>query len=206
MPRKADPRLQKRILQSALRLWHARGDKGLTLRAVARAAGTTTTTVYKRFRNKDEIRLALAEHIRARFVAQITTASTIEETYRRYLRYAQRHPREYNLMAGPLWSQVLSPGRPRPAKIWLEKQLAERFGGLAENYEPIYYALFLLNHGTASLLTVAPAGPAKKEVEESCIAICDLLIKNIQAFRRSAAHDGPAPEVQGVRVDGNAGS
>ncbi|HEY6254054.1 MAG TPA: helix-turn-helix domain-containing protein [Candidatus Angelobacter sp.] len=189
MPRKADPRLQKRILRAALRLWHARGDSGLTLRAVARAAGTTTTTVYKRFRNKEEIRLALAEHIRETLVRQITAASTVEEAYRRYLRYAQRHPREYNLMAGPLWSQVLSPGRPRPAKVWLEAQLAARFGGIAEHYEPIYYALFLLNHGTASLLTAAPAGPARKEMEQNCIALCDLLLKNVHAFRRPAATD-----------------
>lgn len=193
MPRKADPRLQKRIIRAALRLWHARGDQGLTLRAVARAAGTTTTTVYKRFRNKEEIRLALAEHIRERIVAQITASSSVEETYRRYLRYAQKHPREYNLMAGPLWAQVLAPGRPRPAKIWLEAQLAARFGGTAENYEPLYYALFLLNHGTANLLTVAPAGPARKEMEDNCIAICDLLIKNIEAFRRPAANGSQGP-------------
>lgn len=198
MPRKADPQLQKRILQAALRLWRSRGDKGLTLRAVARAARTTTTTVYKRFRNKEEIRLALAEHIRERLVTHITAAATVEEAHRRYLRYAQKHPREYHLMAGPLWSQVLSPGKPRPAKIWLEGQLAERFGGQAENYEPIYYALFLLNHGTASLLTVAPAGPARKEVEANCIAICDLLIKNIHAFRRPGTIELSSPGAQPV--------
>ena len=184
MPRTADPRLHKKIIQAAHRLWHARGDKGLTLRAVAHAAGTTTTTVYKRFRNKEEIRLALAEHVREKLVAEITAASTVEESYRRYLRYAQKYPREYNLLAGPLWAQLLGPGRPRPAKTWLEAQLAKRFGGSAQEYEPLYYALFLLNHGAASLLTVAPNGPGKKEMEENCISICDQLLKNIQAFRR----------------------
>src|SRR5579864_2302261 len=190
MPRTADPRLHKKIIQAAHRLWHARGDKGLTLRAVARAAGTTTTTVYKRFRNKEEIRLALAEHVRAKLVGEITAAPTLEESYRRYLNYARKHPREYNLLAGPLWEQVLGPGRPRPAKTWLEAQLAERFGGSAQDYEPIYYALFLLSHGAASLLSVAQRGPAKKEMEENCISICDQLLKNIQAFRRPTTAEG----------------
>lgn len=186
MPRIADPGLNQRILRAAYGLWHARGDKGLTLRAVARAAGTTTTTVYKRFRNREEIRLALAELVRERLVAQITAAGTVEEAYRRYLRYAQNHVREYTLLAGPLWAQVLGPGRPRPAKAWLEAQLADRFGGDPRDYEPFFYALFLLSHGAASLLTLAPSGPAKKEIEENCIAICDQLVKNVHVLRRES--------------------
>ena len=50
MPRTPDQHLQERILKAAERLWRTRGEKGLTLRGVARHAGTTTTTVYKRFR------------------------------------------------------------------------------------------------------------------------------------------------------------
>ena len=184
MPRTADPRLNQRILKAAYKLWHAQGDKGLTLRGVARAAKTTTTTVYKRFRNREEIRLALAELVRERLVAQITAAGTVEEAYRRYLSYAQKHAREYNLLAGPLWSQVIGPGRPRPAKAWLEAQLAARFGGDPADYEPFFYALFLLSHGAASLLTVATSLPAKKEIEENCISICDQLLRNVHSFRR----------------------
>jgi len=194
MPRTADPALNRRILRAAYNLWHARGDKGLTLRAVARAAGTTTTTVYKRFRNREEIRLALAELVREKLVAEITSAGTVEEAYRRYLRYAQKHSREYSLLAGPLWAQVLGPGRPRPAKAWLEAQLAARFGGAPADYEPFFYALFLLSHGAASLLTVASSDPAKKEIEENCISLCDQLLRNIHVLRRtSSAPASPTP-------------
>lgn len=191
MPRTADPRLHKRILKAAHELWHARGDKGLTLRAVARVAGTTTTTVYKRFRDKEEIRLALAELVRERLVAEITAAPTLEESFRRYLRFAQKHPREYNLLAGPLWAQVIGPGRPRPAKIWLESQFAARYGGAPGDFEPLFYALFLLNHGAASLLTTTSSAPAKKEIEENCIAICDQLLKSVHAFRRATSTPEP---------------
>ncbi len=59
MPPKADKQLQERILKAAQRLWKTRGEHGLTLRAVAREAGTTTPTVYKRFRSKQAIQIAI---------------------------------------------------------------------------------------------------------------------------------------------------
>lgn|SRR5215813_2004387 len=183
MPRTPDQGLEKRILQAAQRLWHARGDKGLTLRAVAREAGTTTTTVYKRFRNKEELLVALADKVRAQIVAEITSAASVEEAYRRYLRFAERRPREYRLLTGPAWARVLGPERPRPGKDWVQAQLAVRFGGSAGDYARLYYALFLLNHGAASLLTVAPKGAARQEMEENCVAICDLLLKNPEIFQ-----------------------
>ena len=64
MPPHADQLLQERILKTAQKLWRTRGESGLTLRAVAREAGTTTPTVYKRFRNKQALRKALAERVR----------------------------------------------------------------------------------------------------------------------------------------------
>ncbi len=44
MPRKPDARLEGRILDAAYRMWSKRGERALTMRAVARASGTTTPT------------------------------------------------------------------------------------------------------------------------------------------------------------------
>src|SRR5215472_14606385 len=106
MPRMADQGLEKRILRAAQHLWHSQGDKGLTLRAVARRAGTTTTTVYKRFRNKDAIRLALAERVYRQLAAEITSVSDLKDIYRRHLHFAESHPREYQLLFGPVWTEI----------------------------------------------------------------------------------------------------
>jgi AcrR family transcriptional regulator len=184
MPRKADQGLEERILNAAQRLWRARGEKGLTLRAVARVAGTTTTTVYKRFRNKEEIRYALAERVRGSMDEAVKSARTVEECYRRYLQFAKNHPREYKLLYGPAWVYVMSKHHPRPAKEWLQKKLAERFGGGAQDYEDFFYLIFLLTHGAASLIAVAPAAKENKEAEKNCLAICDLLLKKIEIFRK----------------------
>jgi AcrR family transcriptional regulator len=183
MPRVADQHLEARIAQAAQRLWRLRGAKGLTLRSVARAAETTTTTVYKRFRNKDALLLALAELAQAKITTVTTSAATIEDAYRRFLRFAEEHPHEYKLLWGSAWSEVLGPGRPRPIKAWLLDQFAARFGGQAEEYIRAYYALFLLVHGTANLVSVARNRRAKAEMRNNCLAICDALVASIEVLK-----------------------
>jgi AcrR family transcriptional regulator len=194
MPRVADRHLEARIAHAAQRLWRLGGAKGLTLRSVARAAETTTTTVYKRFRNKDALLLALAELAQVKITAATTSAPTIEDAYRRFLRFAEEHPHEYKLLWGSAWSDVLRRGRPRPIKTWLLDQFAARFGGQAEEYIRAYYALFLLVHGTANLLIVARNRRAKVEMRDNCLAICDALVASIEVLkipssrRRRSAH------------------
>jgi AcrR family transcriptional regulator len=183
MPRTSDRTLEAKIVKAAHRLWRLHGSKSLTLRAVARVAGTTTTTVYKRFRNKEALLIALAEMVQKKITARTTSAPTIEESYRRFLRFAQQHPHEYHLLWGPAWSELLGPGRPRPIKDWLLEKFADRFGGKPKDYVLSYYALFLIVHGTASLLIVTRDRRTKAEMIESCLAICDALVANIQVLR-----------------------
>src|SRR5262249_41283179 len=183
MPRVADEHLEARIAQAAQRLWRQRGARGLTLRSVARAAGTTTTTVYKRFPSKQALLVALAERVLRKLTARTTSAPTIEQGYRRFLRFAERHPHEYNLLWGPAWSEVLGPGRPRPIKAWLLEKFTARFGGRGEDYIRAYYALFLLVHGAANLLSAARDRRSKDEMRENCLAICDALVANIRVLK-----------------------
>lgn len=187
MPRPADKTLEKRILEAAHRLWRRHGDNELTLRAVAREASTTTTTVYKHFSSKAAIRLALARRVHAQITMEVTGAATLEESYRRYLRYAENHPYEYKLLFGPLLRQAGRPGRPRPIKLWLLDRLADRFGGKPQDYENVYYGLFFMCHGAASLLTAARKDRANAELRKNCLALCDLLIEHVQTFRAGRA-------------------
>jgi len=185
MPRIADKNLEERILAAAQRLWHERGEKGLTLRAVAVVAGTTTTTVYKRFHDKDALLLALALRVQSKLTAESTSADTIEECYRRFLRFAERHPQEYRLLWGPVWTEVYSPGRPRPIRAWLLEKFAERFGGSPEKYERAYYALFLLVHATANLVCGTPSPRRRRDMQESCLESCEALVANINVLRKA---------------------
>jgi AcrR family transcriptional regulator len=186
MPRLADQHLEAKIVNAARRLWRRHGAQSLTLRSVAREAGTTTTTVYKRFQNKEALLIALAELVQRKITSATTSAPTIEEAYRCFLAFAERHPHEYNLLWGPAWSEVLAPGRPRPIKAWLLEKFAARFGGKPEDYVRAYYALFLLIHGTANLLAVTQSRHSKAEMRNNCLAICDALVKNITVLKARA--------------------
>jgi AcrR family transcriptional regulator len=182
MPRTADEHLQERILKVAHALWRTHGEKGLTLRGVAQRAGTTTTTVYKKFRNREALRLAIAQRVEERLVRTVTSSSSVEEFVRQYLHFAQTHPQEYQLLYGSAWPEIFGKGRPRPIQSWVLAQLAKRFGGEPQDYVQANFTLFLATHGAASLITAAPKNPANLQARDSCLAIVDVLLKNISIF------------------------
>lgn len=183
MPPKADSRLQQKILKAAERLWASQGEHGLTLRSVARAAGTTTPTVYKRFRNKKELQVALAQRFKAEMNAHCFAASRLEDVYRRYVNFAQQNPHKYELL-WQTWTEIFHPQGPRPLRAWFLTQLAERFGGEPEDYAEGFYALFLLAHGAATLLTVSGDDEAHAEVRKYFPRIGDTVFENIGLFRK----------------------
>jgi len=183
MPRVADEHLHDRILEAAQRLWRTYGDKGLTLRGVARQAGTTTTTVYKRFPSKEALLHALAERVHEQLLARITSAASLEEGNQRHLSFAENHPEEYKLLFGKAWTSVFAPGRARPVRDWFLSQFAAKFGGQPKDYALAHLALFLATHGAASLLTEAE-GQALASAREISKEISAKLIKNAKIFRR----------------------
>jgi AcrR family transcriptional regulator len=185
MPRIADAKLDDRILRAAQQLWRSHGETALTIRAVARVAGTTTTTVYKRFPSKQALELALAQRVYKQMSEKVTAAKNIRQVYRRYLDFAEKHPWEYKLLFGPVWTEIIGPGRPRSVKTWLLEQSAAEFGGKPKQYEQLYQALFLAAHGAASLLTTARHSRANQEMRRNCVRVCDALVKDIRTLRRA---------------------
>jgi AcrR family transcriptional regulator len=182
MPPIADKYLEERILKAAQRLWRTRGEKGLTLRAVAREAATTTPTLYKRFRSKESLRVALAHRVREELTSDLLSSPSIEQAHRRYLAYVEAHPREYDLLRVS-WGHFFS--TPRPVRGWLIAQLALRFGGRPEDYGSVYDGIFLLCHGTSTLMIAAPDEAVRVATREICIKVCDKLLENAGLFRSS---------------------
>lgn len=180
MPPIPDKHLEERILKAAQRLWQTRGEKGLTLRAVAREAGTTTPTLFTRFRNKEALLLALAYRFREELTTNILSSPSTEQFHRRYLAYVEAHPREYELLRVS-WGHFFS--TPRPVRGWLIAQLAERFGGHPEDYSAVYEGIFLLCHGTSTLLISAPDKGVQEATRDICIRVCDKLLENAAMLR-----------------------
>jgi AcrR family transcriptional regulator len=189
MPPVADKHLEERILRAAQKLWRMRGTGGFTLREIARAAGTTTPTIYQRFRNKEAIQLALALRVRDALDAEVFSSATLEDACRRYLHYAENNPQEYELIR-VLWPRSAA-DVPRPIRAWLLSQLAARFGGQPDEYGEVYYAFVILCHGAASMLTATePDSPIRVEIRENCIGVFEKLIANVGIFRaRASGHE-----------------
>ena len=182
MPPHADQQLEERILKAAQRLWKSRGEGGLTLRAVAKEAGTTTPTVYKRFRNKQVLHKRLAERVRSEMNEYLFASKSLEDVCRRYLVFVEEHPHEYRLLLHA-WSDVFNPGLPRPGRAWLLSQFANRFGGKPEDFSLAVHALLLLSHGAATLLSIPGDDIAKAEVHRDFLKISERLIQHNKILR-----------------------
>jgi len=182
MPRKADAGLEGRIVDVAYRLWSEKGEKALTMRAVAKAAGTTTPTLYERFEDKHDLLEFLRERARRRLFTAIRSAQSIAEAVRLALGFISQHGHEYRLLSSE-WGSRYAQGKPMPSYRFLQERLAEELGGQAEDHGRLALELVAVVHGTAML---RPSKDENKridaEFQSACLAACDALVA--EALRR----------------------
>jgi len=191
MPRHPDPDLEDRILTASHALWKRGGEKSLTMRAVARAAGTNTPAVYRRFRHRQDLVQALMRRTQDEIREHLQTGKSIEEMAEAYVEYALQHPHEYDLFYTHV--RVLSPrkgsGRPRPIREsrpnvgFVEGQLAKRLGGSPTDHTRLALALWATVHGTTMML-LAQAIPEghEGELRQACRAAVKTLILGAAKF------------------------
>ncbi len=160
MPRRPDPDLEGKILDAAQKLWKKGGEKALTMRTVARAAGTNTPAVYRRFRDRDDILRGLLQRIRWEIAAQMERIASPEEGCERYLDYALSHPREYELFFQKEYELFYSARSIRagfkpkvlPVRDVMRQKVTEKLGGAPDDHERLLVALRMVVHGAAMLL------------------------------------------------------
>jgi AcrR family transcriptional regulator len=160
VPRRPDPDLEGKILDAAQKLWKKGGEKALTMRTVARAAGTNTPAVYRRFRDRDDILRGLLQRIRWEIAAQMERIASPEEGCERYLDYALSHPREYELFFQKEYELFYSARSIRagfkpkvlPVRDVMRQKVTEKLGGAPDDHERLLVALRMVVHGAAMLL------------------------------------------------------
>ena len=176
MPRQADPDLERRILDAASRLWARGGEKTLTMRAVAKAARTTTPTVYERYRDRDDILRALRMQTRQELFAAISRTHSLHEAVEAYLAFALEHPHAYEV----LFDGVAKPPslhEPWPSFNLMRERVAKRLGGTAREHTRLMLAAWSLMHGTAMLIIRGKfEGPLRIQAAHACIDAIDAVI------------------------------
>ena len=189
MPRQADPELEKRILEAACRLWSRGGEKTLTMRGVANAAGTTTPTVYERYRDREDILRAVRIQTRTELFANLSRTRTITQACERYLQFAMEHPHAYEVLFDG-FAQPPSLHEPWPSFNLLRQRLTERLGSTPRQNTRLMLSLWSLMHGTAMLLIRGGvAGPLRTQMFHACMDAVEAVIA--QAIRSKGKSSGP---------------
>ena len=152
MSRRADPELEDRILQAARKLWKKGGEKGLSMRKVAREARTTTPTVYSRFRTKQEILSALLRRIQQDWAVVIESCTNPEEAGQRCLDFALSHPHEYELLYADWFGRATPASESRANVELMKSKLAQWLGGQPADYNRLVLAEWALLHGAVMLI------------------------------------------------------
>ena len=177
MPKKPNPLLEKKILKAALALLARRGDHALTMRAVAKAAGTTTPTLYQRFADRDAILQAICEDARQRLARELQRASSVEEACRHYLLFAQRHPHEYELLMRNGWHDAAATGYQGPVFLAAKEKIQKQFSGGPARHTALLVQLWCVVHGAASLMIAAEhRGHGRQDIVKACHTACKTLL------------------------------
>lgn len=188
MPRHPDPKLEERILNSAQKLWKKGAEKTLTMRAVAKAAGTNTPAVYRRFKNRRDILHAILRRLQKEVAEVVRSCQSAEEACERFLEFALTHPHEYQLfyehayqLPRPPQSERTGLREERPTMALMEAKLAARLGGSPEDHTRLGLALWAVTHGTAMIL-ISKAIP-----EEHAAELRSVFSATVQSMVRNAS-------------------
>lgn len=189
MPRQPDPQLEQRILNAASRLWARGGEKALTMRAVAKAAGTTTPTVYERYRDRDDILRSLRRQTRAELFAALSQTRDLHETIQSHLQFALEHPHAYELLFDGV-GRSPSLHEPWPSFNLMRERVAKRVGGTPRKHTRLMLALWSLTHGAAMLIIRGGfEGPLRTQTVHACIDAIEAVVESAKSKR--IAHSGP---------------
>ncbi len=188
MPRHPDPDLEQRILGAASRLWARGGEKAMTMRAVAKAAGTTTPTVYERYRDRDDILRALRIQTRSELIAALSRTQTLREAVLRQLEFALENSHAYEVLFDGV-GKPPSLHEPWPSFNLMRERVAKRLGGTPRSHTRLMLAVWSLMHGTAMLIIRGGfEDPLRSQTIHACL---DAFEGMLDSAARRKSHSGP---------------
>lgn len=190
MPRHPDPGVEQRILAAASRLWARGGEKSLTMRAVAKAAGTTTPTVYERYRDRGDILKALRLKTRRELLASLTRTRTLRDAIEAYLKFALDNPHAYEVLFDGV-GRPPSLYEPWPSFNLMRERLAKQLTGSSRGHNRLMLGIWSLMHGTAMLIIRGGfEGMLRLQAIHTCMDSVESLIR-AAARRKGLCHSGP---------------
>ncbi len=190
MPRHPDPDLEQRILGAASKLWARGGEKALTMRAVAKAAATTTPTLYERYSDRDDILRALRIKTRCELFAALSQTRTLREAFERHIEFALDHSHAYEVLFDGV-GKPPSLHEPWPSFNLMRERVAKRLGGSARENTRLMLALWSLMHGAAMLIIRGNfEGALRIQTVHACLDALDSILDSA-ARSKGRIRSGP---------------
>jgi AcrR family transcriptional regulator len=191
VPRHPDPDLEERILAAASRLWARGGEKALTMRAVAKAAATTTPTVYERYSDRDDILRALRIKTRSELFVALSKTRTLREAFQGHLQFALEHSHAYEVLFDGV-GRPPSLHEPWPSFNLMRERVTQRLGGSTRENTRLMLALWSLMHGAAMLIIRGHfEGALRAQTVHACLDAFDTILDSA-ARSKGRTHSGPA--------------
>jgi AcrR family transcriptional regulator len=192
MPRSPDAELEERIVAAAIRLLDRAGEPAITLRAVAKEAGTTTPTIYQRFEDREVLMKHVIHRVTEEVVAALRRATSIEGLVRAYLRDAQAHPMRLELSVHTFGKRYVA-GEAMPAFELLQARIEEKIGIKGRACEDLALAIAALAFGTAQGMAASAVNPKHVEqIERSALRALRMLVAAFSRGGKSRARIAPA--------------
>jgi len=177
LPRQPDPELEQRILDAASRLWARGGEKTLTMRAVAKAAGTTTPTVYERYRDRDDILRALRMQTRENLYAAVSRARTLRESVQLHIEFALQYGHAYEVLFDGV-GKPPSLHEPWPSFNLMRDRIAQHLGGTPREHTRLLVGIWSLMHGACMLIIRGEfEGPLRQQTVHACLDTFDAIME-----------------------------
>jgi AcrR family transcriptional regulator len=146
------------------------------MRGVAKAAGTTTPTVYERYHDRDDILRALRIQTRVELFSALTRTRSLTQACQRYLEYALEHPHAYEVLFDG-FAQPPSLQEPWPSFNLMRSRLAQRLGGGPRNHTRLMLSLWSLMHGTAMLMIRGGvSGALRTQMIHACLDALEAVV------------------------------
>ena len=177
MPRHPDPDLEQRILAAASRLWARGGEKALTMRAVAKAAGTTTPTVYERYRDRDDILRALRLQTRANCLPPSAAPARCARPSSAHLEFRPRAQPRLRSACSMAWASRLPCMSPGLRSISCASAWPNVWEETPRQHTRLMLAVWSLMHGTAMLIIRGGfEGALRTQTIHACLDAFDAIV------------------------------
>ena len=177
MPRKPDPNLEQAILDAALRLLEKHGVDAVTMREVAKAAGTTTPTLYERFRDRDTLLEAITDFHRDKLISNLSENDSLEQAAAKFLAYCRKSPNAVDLLLKRIATNLKAKKR-GPMYELVRNNLMKINGLDAKEAEEMTLATSSMIFGTALLCSNLGQGSAAAELERATLKTMRRLVSS----------------------------